>query len=57
MAATLAHETWRHLGQVQYALGPADLQTTMIYMHDIVNAAEHKIPNFSVPLPIVFDRG
>ena len=31
-------------------LGHADIQTTMIYLHEqdrIVNAAEHHIPNFS----------
>lgn len=33
-------------------LGHADIQTTMIYLHEkdrIVNAAEHHIPNFSCP--------
>ena len=33
-------------------LGHADIQTTMIYLHEqdrIVNAAEHHIPNFSRP--------
>ena len=34
-------------------LGHADIQTTMISLHEqdrIVNAAEHHIPNFSRPL-------
>ena len=34
-------------------LGHADIQTTMIYLHEqdrIVPAAEHHIPNFPLPL-------
>ncbi len=33
-------------------LDHADIQTAMIYLHEqdrIVNAAEHHIPNFSLP--------
>jgi len=51
-AATLALKHGATIRQVQAMLGHADVQTTMIYLHEqdrIVNAAEHHIPNFSRP--------
>ena len=51
-AATLALNHGATIRQLQSMPGHADIQTTMINMHErdcIVNAAEHHIPNFSLP--------
>jgi len=51
-AATIAIEHGAPLHQVQDMLRHADIQTTMLYTHNkerITNAAEHRIPDFTVP--------
>lgn len=48
--ATIALEHGATPYQVQAMLGHADIQTTMLYLHNkerIANAAEHRVPNFT----------